>query len=79
LVGLLLDSPIRRIWMQLGVIDEEAAKRARDAGLDVVVDTCPCIEWQVCVPPGWPADSGVAEDVEGLAVGLLTMSEVDHR
>ena len=32
------------VWMQLGVIDEDAAKRARDAGLAVVMDRCPAIE-----------------------------------
>ncbi len=32
------------VWMQLGVIDEEAAQRARDAGLEVVMDRCPAIE-----------------------------------
>ena len=34
----------RAVWMQLGVIDESAAGRARDAGLDVVMDRCPAIE-----------------------------------
>lgn len=34
----------KAIWMQLGVIDEAAARRARDAGLEVVVDRCPAIE-----------------------------------
>ncbi|MEY4985072.1 MAG: hypothetical protein RIR62_3338 [Pseudomonadota bacterium] len=35
---------IRTIWMQLGVVDEEAAARARAAGLRVVMDRCPAIE-----------------------------------
>jgi predicted CoA-binding protein len=34
----------RAVWMQLGVIDESAAQRARDAGLAVVMDRCPAIE-----------------------------------
>lgn len=30
----------RIIWMQLGIVNEEAAKHARDAGLTVVMDKC---------------------------------------
>jgi len=35
---------IKTIWMQLGVISEEAAGLARAAGLTVVMDRCPKIE-----------------------------------
>ncbi|MGI8593832.1 MAG: CoA-binding protein [Solirubrobacteraceae bacterium] len=32
------------VWMQLGVIDRHAAKRAESAGLRVIMDRCPAIE-----------------------------------
>ena len=36
----------RAVWMQLGVIHREAARRAHDAGLVVVMDRCIKVEYQ---------------------------------
>jgi predicted CoA-binding protein len=33
------------VWMQLGIVHEEAAQKARDAGLEVVMDRCVKIEY----------------------------------
>ena len=35
----------RVVWMQLGVVNREAADAARAAGITVVMDRCPAIEW----------------------------------
>ena len=35
----------RCLWLQLGVVDWEAARIAHDGGLTVVMDRCTAIEW----------------------------------
>jgi len=55
-VAALVDESIRlgarTIWMQLGVIDEAAAAKARAAGINVVMDRCPVIEHRRIGPFG---------------------------
>jgi len=43
---LLLGRGLETIWMQIGVIDTKAAARAEAAGLTVIMNRCPKIEYQ---------------------------------
>ena len=40
-----IDIGAKVVWMQLGIFHEEAAQKARDAGLEVVQDRCMKIEY----------------------------------
>jgi predicted CoA-binding protein len=54
LVGPVVDDGIaagaRGVWMQLGVIDRRAEQRANEAGVLVVMDRCPKIDWAAYGP-----------------------------
>lgn len=35
----------KAVWFQLGVVDESAFERTTEAGLQMVMDACPALEW----------------------------------
>lgn len=49
-VGQIVDEAIAlklpAVWMQLEIVDEDAAQRAIEAGIDVIMNRCPAIEWR---------------------------------
>lgn len=45
-LDVLLDRGLQTIWMQIGVIDKAAAKRAEKKGVQVLMNVCPKMEYQ---------------------------------
>lgn len=41
-----VDAGARVLWLQLGVVNWEAARIAAEGGLEVVMDRCTAIEWR---------------------------------
>ena len=53
----------KAVWMQIGVRHDEAARRGEAAGLDIVMNRCPKIEYsRLCGELGW----------SGVNTGILT-------
>lgn len=67
LIGESLEIGAKVFWMQIGVVNEEAARQAAEAGLEVVMDRCVKIEH--CRFYG-KKDYGL--DVVGLQTGIIT-------
>jgi uncharacterized protein len=40
-----VDIGAKAVWFQLGVVDHDAYRRTTRAGVPMVMDTCPAIEW----------------------------------
>jgi len=45
-IDALLDRGLKVVWMQIGIVNREAARRAEENGLTVVMNHCPKIEYQ---------------------------------
>lgn len=49
-IGLAAEKGISVVWMQIGVRDDDAARRAAAAGLTVIMDRCPKIDFPRLLP-----------------------------
>jgi predicted CoA-binding protein len=56
--ALALDPLPRVVWMQLGVFDEDAAKRGRAKGVTIVMNRCPRIEFRRLFEPAQKTGAG---------------------
>ncbi|RMF01469.1 MAG: CoA-binding protein, partial [Alphaproteobacteria bacterium] len=65
------------VWMQLGVRNDEAARLAEEAGLEVVMNRCPKIEYgRLSGEIGW---AGVNSRTLSSSRPVLAAKGIQHR
>jgi len=72
-----IETGAKAVWMQLGVRNDEAAKLAEDAGLKVVMNRCPKIEYaRLSGEIGW---AGINSRTISSARPKLAPKGIQHR